>query len=122
MFHRILEKIIFELSKQSGKLISYQIQKILGYPLMPKNSGINTKNKKQMEKLIQAIVEKTGISPENAQTAITTVLDSLRDKLPAGIGDKISSFVKDTDGDGDIDFNDIMDSFKNSLGGLFGGK
>lgn len=73
-----------------------------------------------MEKLIQSIVEKTGISPENAQTAITTVLESLKNKLPAGIGDKITSLVHDKDGDGDVDFTDIIGSVKDSLGGLFG--
>jgi uncharacterized protein (DUF2267 family) len=73
-----------------------------------------------MEKLIQSIVEKTGISPENAQTAITTVLESLKNKLPTGIGDKITSLVHDKDGDGDVDFTDIIGSVKDSLGGLFG--
>lgn len=85
---------------------------------MPINSGKNNEN--YMEKLIQSIVEKTGISPENAQTAITTVLNSLKDKLPAGIGDKLSSLLQDKDGDGDVDFSDILGSVKDSLGGLFG--
>ncbi len=73
-----------------------------------------------MEKLIQSIVEKTGISPENAKTAITTVLDSIKDKLPSGIGEKITSLVHDKDGDGDVDFSDVLGSVKDSLGGLFG--
>ena len=74
-----------------------------------------------MEKLIQSIVEKTGISAENAQVAITAVLDNLKEKLPAGLGDKISSFMQDRDGDGDVDFNDFLSGIKDSFGGLFGG-
>lgn len=75
-----------------------------------------------MEKLIQEIVEKTGISPENAKAAVTTVLNNIKSKLPNGLGDKVASIITDKDGDGDVDFNDILSSVKDSLGGLFGGK
>lgn len=73
-----------------------------------------------MDKLIQTIVEKTGISPEQAQSAVTTVLETIKQKLPAGIGDKITSILQDKDGDGDIDFSDILGGVKDSLGDLFG--
>lgn len=73
-----------------------------------------------MEKLIQSIVEKTGISPEQAQTAITMVTNSLKDKLPPGIGEKLSSLLQDRDGDGDFDLSDVIGSVKDSLRGLFG--
>ena len=75
-----------------------------------------------MDKLIQLIVDKTGISPENARTAITTVLDSLKDKLPAGVGEKVTALIQDKDGDGDVDVQDIIGNVKDTLGGLFGKK
>jgi nucleoid DNA-binding protein len=47
-----------------------------------------------MEELIQAVADKTGISPDQARTAIETIIDHLKDKLPMGLGDKIESFLQ----------------------------
>jgi hypothetical protein len=59
-----------------------------------------------MEALIKMVVEKTGISQEQATTAVNTVVDFLKDKLPAGIGQHLDSFVggegKPSGGLGDI--------------------
>ena len=46
-----------------------------------------------MEELIQTVADKTGISPDQARTAIETIIDHLKDKLPMGLGDKIESFL-----------------------------
>lgn len=73
-----------------------------------------------MEKLTQLVVEKTGISTENAQAAVTTILNFIKEKLPAGIGDKVLSIIQDKDGDGDIDLGDIFGGLKDSFGGIFG--
>ena len=47
-----------------------------------------------MEELIQTVADKTGISPDQAKSAIETVIDHLKDKLPMGLGDKIESFLQ----------------------------
>jgi nucleoid DNA-binding protein len=47
-----------------------------------------------MEELIQTVAEKTGISPDQARSAIEAVIDHLKDKLPMGLGDKIESFLQ----------------------------
>ena len=47
-----------------------------------------------MEELIQTVADKTGISPDQAKSAIETIIDHLKDKLPMGLGDKIESFLQ----------------------------
>jgi len=47
-----------------------------------------------MEELIQTVADKTGISPDQARSAIETIIDHLKDKLPMGLGDKIESFLQ----------------------------
>lgn len=64
-----------------------------------------------MEALIKMVVEKTGISESQATTAVNTVVDFMKDKLPAGIGDNLSSLL---DGKGS------MDDIKDKLGNMFG--
>ncbi len=46
-----------------------------------------------MEELIGKVTEKTGISPEQAKTAIATVLGFLKDKLPAPIAGQIENVI-----------------------------
>lgn len=47
-----------------------------------------------MEELIQTVADKTGISPDQARSAIETIVDHLKDRLPMGLGDKIESFLQ----------------------------
>jgi len=47
-----------------------------------------------MEELIQTVADKTGISPDQAKSAIEAIIDHLKDKLPMGLGDKIESFLQ----------------------------
>lgn len=70
-----------------------------------------------MEELIQTVADKTGISTDQARSAIVTVIDHLKDKLPFGLGDKIESFVQggSTSSIGD----DILGGLKDKIGGLF---
>ena len=46
-----------------------------------------------MDELIKQVVSKTGISEDQARTAITTVLGFVKDKLPAPIASQIDSAV-----------------------------
>lgn len=44
-----------------------------------------------MEELIKQVVSKTGISEDQARTAVTTVLGFVKDKLPAPIAGQIDN-------------------------------
>ena len=44
-----------------------------------------------MDELIKQVVSKTGISEEQARTAVTTVLGFVKDKLPAPIASQIDN-------------------------------
>ena len=44
-----------------------------------------------MEELIQTVAEKTGISTDQARSAIEAVIAHFKDKLPLGLGDKLES-------------------------------
>ena len=46
-----------------------------------------------MDELIKQVVERTGISEAQAQTAVTTVLGFLKDKLPAPIAGHLDGLV-----------------------------
>ena len=50
-----------------------------------------------MDELIKQVTAKTGISEDQARTAVTTVLGFLKNKLPAQIAGKIESAIS---GDG----------------------
>ena len=69
-----------------------------------------------MEQLIKLVSEKTGISQEQATTAVQTVVTFLKDKLPAGIGTQVDSFIKGGAGS----MGDIAGSLKDKVGGMFG--
>jgi uncharacterized protein (DUF2267 family) len=44
-----------------------------------------------MDELIKQVVSKTGISEDQARTAVTTVLGFIKDKLPAPIASQIDN-------------------------------
>lgn len=44
-----------------------------------------------MEELIKQVVSKTGISEEQARTAVTTVLGFVKDRLPAPIASQVDN-------------------------------
>lgn len=46
-----------------------------------------------MNELIALVVQKTGLSQEDAQKAVATVLNYLKEKLPAPIASHIDSFL-----------------------------
>jgi hypothetical protein len=46
-----------------------------------------------MEELVKQVAERTGISEAQAQTAVTTVLGFLKDRLPAPIAGHLDGFL-----------------------------
>jgi uncharacterized protein (DUF2267 family) len=67
-----------------------------------------------MDKLVKLVSQKVGISEEQAQQAVTVVLDFLKDNLPAPIASQVDAALK-----GDLSG---LDDLAGSLGGLFGNK
>jgi len=65
-----------------------------------------------MEELIKQVTAKTGISEDQARSAVTTVLDFLKNKLPAPIAGQIDNVIGGASGTaGDL---------AAKVGGLFG--
>lgn len=46
-----------------------------------------------MDELVKQVAAKTGISEENARTAVNTVIGFLKDKLPAPIAAQIDNVI-----------------------------
>ena len=73
-----------------------------------------------MDELVKLVSSKVGISPEQAQQAVTTVIGFLKEKLPAGLGSQLEGLVGGggAGGAGGLD----LGSVENAIGGLFGKK
>jgi len=73
-----------------------------------------------VDELVKLVSSKVGISPEQAQQAVTTVIGFLKEKLPAGLGSQLDGLVGGgaAGGAGGLD----LGSVENSIGGLFGKK
>jgi hypothetical protein len=67
-----------------------------------------------MEQLIKLVTEKTGISESQATAAVNTVVNYMKDKLPAGLGSQVDSLLK---GGG---IGDIAGGLKDKVGDIFG--
>jgi uncharacterized protein (DUF2267 family) len=67
-----------------------------------------------MDELIKQVTQKANISPDQAKQAVDTVLDFLKDKLPAPVVDQIKAALSGQQVD--------ASAVTNALGGLFGGK
>ena len=64
-----------------------------------------------MDELVALVVEKTGLSEKQAESAVKIVLDFVKDKLPPAISGQIDGFLE---GEGDLG------AAAAALGGLFG--
>ena len=73
-----------------------------------------------MDEIVNLVAQKTGIPPDKAQTAVTTVVTFLKARLPAPVGSQIDSLVA---GGGNLGgmTGGLADAAK-SVGGMFGGK
>lgn len=69
-----------------------------------------------MEQIVKLVQEKTGISEAQASTAVNTVVNFLKDKLPAGMRDQVDGFLKGGIGTGGVS------GMADKIGGMFGKK
>ncbi len=72
-----------------------------------------------MNELINLVVQKTGLSQENAQKAVQTVVDFIKAKLPAPIASQVDAVLS-----GDVSGLGAQggEMLKGKLGGMFGGE
>lgn len=68
-----------------------------------------------MEELIQLVSAKTGIAPEQARTAVETVLGFLKERLPAPLAAQVDGLLSN----GAISPDNLTNASQ-GLGGLFG--
>ena len=69
-----------------------------------------------MEELIKRITEKTGISEDQARTAVTTVSGFLKEKLPAPLAGQVENVLSGAGG-----MSDKLGDVASKVGGIFGG-
>ena len=72
-----------------------------------------------MNELVNLIVQKTGISQENAQKAAQTAIDFLKTKLPPPIASQVDAVLA---GDMSGLAGQAGEMLKGKLGGAFGGQ
>lgn len=76
-----------------------------------------------MNELIDLVVQRTGISQEDAQKAVAAVMEFLKTRLPAPIASHLDTFVSGgTSGTLGALEAEAGDLIKGKLGGLFGGQ
>lgn len=73
-----------------------------------------------MEDLIKQVTERTGISEEQARTAVQTVLGYLQNNLPAGISQQLGGLLGGGAGGGG-GIADAAGDLVGGLGGMLGG-
>lgn len=73
-----------------------------------------------MEKLVALVSEKAGIDAAKAQTAVTTVLSFLKDRLPAPVAGQLDQVVNKA-GEGEGEGGGGLGDITKGLGGMFGG-
>ena len=75
-----------------------------------------------MEELIKQVTERTGISPEQAQTAVATVLGFLKTRLPEPLAGHLDGFLGGgAGGDALGGLGGAAGSVLGGLGGMLGG-
>ena len=71
-----------------------------------------------MEKIVNLVAEKAGISPEQAKTAVDTVAGFLKDKMPPAMAGQVDNYLK---GDAEGGGGGIAGA-AGKIGGMFGKK
>ena len=75
-----------------------------------------------MDELVNLVVQKTGISQEDARKAVEVVVNELKSRLPGPIASHVDSFLTGgMTGGVDTIVGEATDILKGKLGSLFGG-
>jgi hypothetical protein len=77
---------------------------------------------KPMDELANLVVQKTGISQEDARKAVEVIVNEIKSKLPAPIASRVDAFLAGGMGGGmNTLASEAGEILKGGLGGLFGG-
>ena len=75
-----------------------------------------------MDELVNLVVQKTGISQDDARKAVEVIVSELKSKLPAPIASHLDAFLAGgMSGGMNTLASDAGEMLKGTLGGLFGG-
>ncbi len=75
-----------------------------------------------MDELVNAVVQKTGMSQEDSQKAVLAVIEFLKSRLPSPIAGHLDSFLSGGASGGVSALEGEAENLiKGKLGGLFGG-
>jgi hypothetical protein len=74
-----------------------------------------------MDELVNLVTQKVGISSDQAQKAVTTIMGFLKEKLPAPLAQELDKIVAGGAG-GSGNLGGMADAAKGALGDLFGKK
>ena len=74
-----------------------------------------------MDELINLVVQRTGISQDDARKAVEVIVSSLKSKLPGPIASHLDSFIAGgTSGGMNTLASEAGEMLKGKIGGLFG--
>jgi hypothetical protein len=75
-----------------------------------------------MDELVNLVVQKTGISQDDARKAVEVIVNTLKSKLPGPIAGHLDSFISGgVSGGASALEAEAGEMLKGKLGGLFGG-
>lgn len=69
-----------------------------------------------MDDLVRTVSEKSGIPQETAAKAVNAVMDYLKQKLPDGMGDQLTSFLASNSGQASGVVGDLIGKAKGLVG------
>lgn len=72
-----------------------------------------------MQKLVDIVVQKTGLSQDQAQAAVQAVVSEIKSKLPSSIAGQFDALIE---GDGSGVEGEVENLAKSALGSFFGSK
>ena len=75
-----------------------------------------------MDELLNRVTEKTGLSPDQAKSAVESVLGFLKEKLPAPLASGLDSLVGGGESSAEASGEGLMGKASAALGNLFGKK
>ena len=73
-----------------------------------------------MDKVVNLVAERAGISQAQAKTAVDTVASYLKDRLPPGVASQVDTYLKSGDSEGR--HSGMGDKLGDALGGITGKK
>ena len=80
-------------------------------------TSVEIKTKKDMDKIVNLVAEKAGISAGQAEIAVNTVAGFLKDKMPPAMATQVDNYLRGEEGDGGG-----IAGAAGKLGGMFGKK